>query len=372
MILLEWTASFYMVSEIHNFADVPFAKLDAILLLIKTCLKGEIVDILNAKDNQVFLDYLAGGQSQQIALEREANAQSSSALNVAARNAVGIDEAPPAPPPPPIAAASSSSEQQMQQQLCIAKELAVQLGECKNAFADLPVVSVVNDLIAAAKELAVQFGSCKDAFADFMGCRLEMETKLHEQTVRFAKEKASVDKDLKEQAAQQAIDLARDQSAMEAQLKEKALEQDRAKAAFEAEHAKTMAEIEATRINTKKRSLEIDEEHETALLKVRLEYEEALSELRMREAAASVKNKRAKVVSSSSSATAATQKKKQQLKKTTVNKKKKARGRKVTTTVVRKVAVVVTPAPAPEEDEEDNDVACGLRRSTRNRAVRRY
>jgi len=46
---------------------VPFAKLDTILLLIKTCLKGPIVDMLNKKDNQVFLDYLAGGQSTQIA-----------------------------------------------------------------------------------------------------------------------------------------------------------------------------------------------------------------------------------------------------------------------------------------------------------------
>ncbi len=45
---------------------MPFARLDVILLLIKTCLKGPIVDMLNKKDNQVFLDYLAGRQNGQI------------------------------------------------------------------------------------------------------------------------------------------------------------------------------------------------------------------------------------------------------------------------------------------------------------------
>jgi hypothetical protein len=74
------------------FTDVPFARLDNILLLAKNHLKGDIPRMLNEKDNQVFIDYLAGGQSKQIATEREANAQSSGVLSMAARNLQGIGE----------------------------------------------------------------------------------------------------------------------------------------------------------------------------------------------------------------------------------------------------------------------------------------
>jgi len=76
---------------------VPFARLDSILLLVKKHLKGKIPDMLNAKDNQVFLDYLAGGQSRQIAVERAANAQSKGVLSVAARNIEGVPTEAPAP-----------------------------------------------------------------------------------------------------------------------------------------------------------------------------------------------------------------------------------------------------------------------------------
>jgi hypothetical protein len=74
------------------FSDVPFAKLDQVLLLIKNNMKGTIPAMLNEKDNQVFLNYLAGGQNQQIAKETEANAASNGPLNVAARNFVGVEE----------------------------------------------------------------------------------------------------------------------------------------------------------------------------------------------------------------------------------------------------------------------------------------
>ena len=73
-------------------ADVPFARLDAILLLIKNHLKGRIPDMLNDKDNQVFMDYLAGGQNKKVATEREANAQSGGMLSVAARNLTMANE----------------------------------------------------------------------------------------------------------------------------------------------------------------------------------------------------------------------------------------------------------------------------------------
>ena len=48
--------------------------------------------MLNEKDNQVFIDYLAGGQSTKIAEERSANATSSGVLSVAARNLQGVEE----------------------------------------------------------------------------------------------------------------------------------------------------------------------------------------------------------------------------------------------------------------------------------------
>ncbi len=69
---------------------MPFARLDSILLLVKNHLKGKIPYMLNAKDNQIFLDYLAGGQSRQIAVEHAANAQSKGVLSVAARNIGGL------------------------------------------------------------------------------------------------------------------------------------------------------------------------------------------------------------------------------------------------------------------------------------------
>jgi hypothetical protein len=68
---------------------MPFTLLDGVLLLIKKHLKGKIADMLNAKDNQIFLDYLAGRPSEQIASETVANADSKGALSVAAHKLVG-------------------------------------------------------------------------------------------------------------------------------------------------------------------------------------------------------------------------------------------------------------------------------------------
>ena len=71
------------VTMVH-FADIPFARLDVVMLLIKNHLKGKIPDMLNQKDNQVFLDWLGGGHDKQLAREREANAQSNRVLSMAA------------------------------------------------------------------------------------------------------------------------------------------------------------------------------------------------------------------------------------------------------------------------------------------------
>lgn len=75
-----------MCLNLFYFADVPFGRLDEVMQLIKKHLTGRIPDMLNKKDNQVFLDWLAGGQDKQVAMEREANARSNGALSVAARN----------------------------------------------------------------------------------------------------------------------------------------------------------------------------------------------------------------------------------------------------------------------------------------------
>lgn len=60
--------------------------------MIKNHLKGKIPDLLNQKDNQVFIDWLGGGHDRQLAREREANANSNGALSVAARNLQGVPE----------------------------------------------------------------------------------------------------------------------------------------------------------------------------------------------------------------------------------------------------------------------------------------
>jgi hypothetical protein len=62
-------------------AVVPFAKLDDIMTLITDKLEGKIPDMLRKKNNMIFMDYLAGGQSNKIAGERQANAMSNGAVN---------------------------------------------------------------------------------------------------------------------------------------------------------------------------------------------------------------------------------------------------------------------------------------------------
>ena len=75
-------------------ADIPFARLDAILLLAKLHLKGVIPKALNLKDSQIFIDYLAGGLCRVIALERLANAFRAKVLAAAGAAAVPVNEQP--------------------------------------------------------------------------------------------------------------------------------------------------------------------------------------------------------------------------------------------------------------------------------------
>ena len=124
-------------------ADVPFARLDTVLLLIKNHLKGDIPDMLNDKDNRVFLDYLAGGQNRKIAQERAANAASDGVLSVAARNLAGAGEA--------------------QEELMVGKEQ----------------LTVVKEITYETRELTVSLVKAKEAFVDFAQTRMAMNQQEH-------------------------------------------------------------------------------------------------------------------------------------------------------------------------------------------------
>jgi hypothetical protein len=238
------------------FADILFAKLDAILLLIKTSLEGEMVNMLNAKDTQVFLDYLAGGQDTRIAQERETNVGSGSVLNAAARNVMGVEER-------------------------VAEQPAV-----TTLVEGFVSASVIHDSVAAARKLSAQFHECKDAYMDFAKTRLQMEGKPQEQAMEFAKDKLQVESKLQEQV----MEFAKDKLEMEARLHEQAQQ-----------HTKTMSEFDTLRtenelhlktedvnyleakahIEARKKESEVN--HEAILLKMRLEHEMALVNFRAEE-----------------------------------------------------------------------------------------
>ena len=234
------------------FADIPFARLDAVLLLIKTCLKGEMVDMLNTKDNQVFLDYLAGGQDKRIAAERQANASSDGALNVAARNVTA-----------PSAATTNTSAAAVQQQMQPQDE---------NSMAkDVSVISI-KESIDDAKELALELRNCKAAYMDFSETKLEMEAKLHNQAVDFANAKLEMEAKLHAQA----MLFARAKAEMEERANAQAMLFAREKAEMEERTKAQDLEHDQTR---KKNVLE----HESAMLKMRLEHETALANLKSEE-----------------------------------------------------------------------------------------
>jgi hypothetical protein len=146
--------------------DVPFARLDAILLLIKNHLKGRIPEMLNSKDNQVFMDYLAGGQSRQVAMEREANAASGGVLSVAARNLVVADEDE-------------------------GKDVAMK--EVENAKGELQVVA---SLAREVKGLPETFKEIRKEFSELEEVKLQYGKKGHDQKLQFKREEVELETEL--------------------------------------------------------------------------------------------------------------------------------------------------------------------------------
>lgn len=188
-----------------------------------------MVDKLNAKDNQVFLDYMAGGQDSQIAREREVNASSGGALNVAARNLAGLSES------------------------------AIENAD-KEAF----------QLAQDAREYVVQLGNARSAYMQLMNTRLEMEAKLHRQSLEFQRE---LD-------VQKSLENKRDLEHAQALYFQQELNKQQ-----DASHEQAILNI---RLNHEKALLDLKASHEESMLskqQKRLEVEKQLSSVLKRSAA---------------------------------------------------------------------------------------
>ncbi len=157
---------------------MPFARLDSILLLAKNHLKGKIPDMLNAKDNQVFLDYLAGGQNRRIAVERAANAQSTGVLSMGARNVCGVEDTTTDAPVPAIVITED--------QLALIKETRQELEAVKSLMSEMSQMQGLSETFQGVKQVLSELADVKMTCA-----KKEQEQKLHfaeeiqEQKLRF-------------------------------------------------------------------------------------------------------------------------------------------------------------------------------------------
>ncbi len=157
---------------------MPFARLDSILLLVKNHLKGKIPDMLNAKDNQVFLDYLAGGQNRRIAVERAANAQSTGVLSMGARNVCGVEDTTTDAPAPAIVITED--------QLALIKETRQELEAVKSLMSEMSQMQGLSETFQGVKQVLSELADVKMTCA-----KKEQEQKLHfaeeiqEQKLRF-------------------------------------------------------------------------------------------------------------------------------------------------------------------------------------------
>ncbi len=149
---------------------MPFARLDIILLLVKNHLKGKIPDMLNAKDNQIFLDYLAGGQNRRIAVERAANAQSTGVLSMGARNMCGVEDMTTDAPAP----ATIITEDQ----LALIKETRQELEAVKSLMSE----------VSQMQGLSETFQGVKQVLADLADVKMACAKKEQEQKLCFAEE----------------------------------------------------------------------------------------------------------------------------------------------------------------------------------------
>jgi hypothetical protein len=203
-----------------------------------------MVDTLRTKDNQVFLDYLAGGQSRQISQEREANAVSISALNVAARNAVATTME------------GGNHPQALQESLVAARELSTELKLCDELTKLIPGVAVIQESITAFRALVGEVGHYKEAYVDMSNTKLEMEAKLHSQEREHAKEKMEMTK-AKLELEVQFHELAKAKAEHETSVKNRNIEMDDQIKKNEADHQVTLSKIKL--------------DHEAGLARLRVE-----------------------------------------------------------------------------------------------------
>jgi hypothetical protein len=199
---------------------VPFARLDSILLLVKNHLKGRIPDMLNAKDNQIFLDYLAGGQSRQIAVECAANAQSKGVLSVAARNIEGLPE----------------EGGDMDAAVVPAVMTGEHLALIKDARQELEAVQVIAKDVG---RLPGNLQEVKRSYSEFLEVKVSCNQKEHEQKLHHAEEMLAFE--LKKQEQLQALELKKQE-----QLQ-----------AFE---VKKQEQLQAFEVKKRKQNLDMDEE----------------------------------------------------------------------------------------------------------------
>ena len=275
-----------MFSDFGMCAEVHFAKLDDMLQLICDCLKGEMAVAIRAKKMDVFIDHLCGGQNAQIACEREANAVSNSAINVAARNVAGVGEG--------TAQISSVGD------VSALSSAAVVVQQGDDTFA--VTVNAIRGACSEVMELAVQLRDCKVAYVDYANTKLEMEAKLNEQAFEHAKamraaeakaleDLAKARREAEASAHAQSLEHAKEKSEAEAKALEVVANAKSEAETQSLEHAKAMMELNAKAVELEKLKAEIDERnkastanHEATLLKIRLEHEAGLAKLREDEA----------------------------------------------------------------------------------------
>ncbi len=149
---------------------MPFARLDSILLVVKKHLKGKIPDMLNAKDNHVFLDYLAGGQNRRIAVEPAANAQSTGVLSMGARNVCGVEETTTDAPAPVTIITED--------QLALIKEARQELEAVKSLMSE----------VSQMQGLSETFKEVRNGLAELADVKMTCAKKEQEQKLCFAEE----------------------------------------------------------------------------------------------------------------------------------------------------------------------------------------
>ena len=145
--------------------------------------------MLNDKDNQVFLDYLAGGRNAQVAMEREANAQSNGVLSVAARNLADGQNAQ-------VAVESGANAQSMTARNLVEMggDEVRKLEDIKNELQVIATMATeVSNLPHTLREFKKEFSEIMDLKIDYGKKEQELELKKRKQNMQLLLEEAEVE-----------------------------------------------------------------------------------------------------------------------------------------------------------------------------------